>query len=107
MLRLLLGRTGALVLTLLAASVVVFLLLDVLPGDPAAIMLGTNARPDTLAALRHQLGLDRPLLMQYVDWITGALSGDLGTSITYGVPAAKLIATETSSTARKSTRHHA
>jgi peptide/nickel transport system permease protein len=92
MLRLLLGRLGSFLLTLLAASAVVFLLLDVLPGDPAAIMLGTNARPDTLAALRHQLGLDRPLLLQYTDWISGALAGDFGTSTTYGVPAAGLIA---------------
>src|SRR5262245_31060408 len=92
MLRLLLGRLGSFLLTLLAASVVVFILLDILPGDPAAILLGTSARPDTLAALRHQLGLDRALVLQYADWIGGALSGDLGKSITYGVPVSGLIA---------------
>ena len=92
MLRLLLGRLGSFILTLLAASVVVFILLDILPGDPAAILLGTSARPDTLAALHHQLGLDRPLILQYLAWIGGALTGDLGTSITYGVPVSGLIA---------------
>ena len=92
MLRLLLGRLGSFLVTLLAASVVVFVVLDILPGDPAAILLGTNARPDTLAALHHQLGLDRPLILQYLAWIGGALTGDLGTSITYGVPVSGLIA---------------
>jgi peptide/nickel transport system permease protein len=92
MLRLLLGRLGSFIVTLLAASVVVFILLDILPGDPAAILLGTSARPDTLAALHHQLGLDRPLILQYLAWIGGALTGDFGTSITYGVPVSGLIA---------------
>jgi len=92
MLRLLLGRLGSFLVTLLAASVVVFVVLDILPGDPAAILLGTSARPDTLAALHHQLGLDRPLILQYLGWIGGALTGDLGTSITYGVPVSGLIA---------------
>src|SRR5215472_15901067 len=92
MLRLLLGRLGSFLVTLLAASVVVFVVLDVLPGDPAAILLGTNARPDTLAALRHQLGLDRPLILQYLDWIGGVLTGDLGDSVTYGVTVGGLIA---------------
>jgi peptide/nickel transport system permease protein len=91
MLRLLSGRLGALILTLLATSLVVFVVLDILPGDPAAILLGTSARPDTLAALRHHLGLDRPLIVQYLAWIGGALLGDLGTSITYGVPVGGLI----------------
>ena len=92
MLRLLLGRLGSFIVTLLAASVIVFVVLDILPGDPAAILLGTSARPDTLAALRHQLGIDRPLILQYLDWIGGALTGDLGNSITYGVPVSGLIA---------------
>ena len=92
MLRLLLGRLGSFAVTLAAASVVVFVVLDVLPGDPAAILLGTNARPDTLAALRHQLGLDRPLILQYLDWVGGVLTGDLGNSVTYGVPVGGLIA---------------
>ncbi|MEA2779811.1 MAG: peptide/nickel transport system permease protein [Rhodospirillaceae bacterium] len=90
--RLILGRLASFAVTLLASSVIVFIVLDILPGDPAAILLGTSARPDTLAALRHQLGLDRPLLLQYLDWIGGALTGDFGTSVTYGVPVGSLIA---------------
>ena len=60
MLRLLLGRLGSFIVTLLAASVIVFVVLDILPGDPAAILLGTAAKPDTIAALERQLGLDQP-----------------------------------------------
>ena len=92
MLRLFLGRFGSFALTLLAASVLVFVILEVLPGDPAAILLGTNARPDTLAALRHQLNLDRPLILQYFIWVGGLLTGDFGDSLTYGVPVVGLIA---------------
>ncbi len=91
MTRLLLRRGAGLVLTLLAASVIVFVVLDVLPGDPAALMLGTGARPDTLAALRHQLGLDQPPVWRYLLWLAGLLHGDLGLSFTYHVPVAALI----------------
>jgi peptide/nickel transport system permease protein len=71
---------------------VIFLVMDVLPGDPAAVMLGTSATADTLSALRHAMGLDQPLLARYLHWIVGACRGDLGTSFTYGVPVAGLIA---------------
>ncbi|WP_198598308.1 ABC transporter permease [Mangrovicella endophytica] len=91
MLRPVLTRLLGLVLTLLAISAAVFLVMSVLPGDPAAIMLGTSARPDTLAALRSELGLDRPLPLRYAAWLTGLLTGDLGRSVTYGVPVAKLV----------------
>ena len=84
-------RCIGLLLTLLAASLVVFLVLEVLPGDPATLMLDTSARPDTLAALRHQMGLDRPAWVRYVTWILGMLHGDFGTSYTYSVPVAELI----------------
>ncbi len=77
--------------SLFAASLLVFLVLSVLPGDPAALMLGTNARDDTLAALRAQMGLDRPLWLQYLAWVGGLLRGDFGVSFTYGVPVAELI----------------
>lgn len=87
----LLRRLVVLVLTLLAASILVFLALRVLPGDPAAVMLGTDARPDTLAALRHELGLDRPLAIQWLSWIGGLLHLDLGTSHAYRVPVAGLV----------------
>ncbi|MDX1607375.1 MAG: ABC transporter permease, partial [Candidatus Competibacterales bacterium] len=57
-----------------------------------ALMLGLNAQPDTLAALRAQLGLDRPLAVRYLDWVGGLLQGDLGVSYTYGRPVSTLIA---------------
>jgi len=85
-------RLTVLVFTLLAASLVVFLVLEVLPGDPAAVMLGVNAQEDTLAALRSQLGLDRPAWQRYLLWIAGLLQGDLGRSFTYDVPVRSLIA---------------
>ena len=84
-------RLLILLLTLLAASVVVFVVLQILPGDPAALMLGTGAREDTLAALRQRLGLDAPLLLRYGRWIGGMLTGEFGVSYTYGVPVADLI----------------
>ena len=59
-------RLVAAAVTLAAASVVVFVVLEVLPGDPALLMLGTEARPDTLAALREQMGLDRPAPVRYL-----------------------------------------
>ena len=91
MLRYFTGRLISLILTTLAASVIVFLLMQVLPGDPAAIMLGINAQPDTLAALQKQLGLDAPLIVRYFNWITGFPVGDFGTSYTYSVPISELI----------------
>ena len=66
MLTLVARRLGSLVLTLAAVSILIFLVMDVLPGDPAAIMLGTSASPDTLAALRQELGLDQPLPVRYL-----------------------------------------
>jgi len=87
----LLGRLASLILSLIAASVVIFLVLEVVPGDPAQFMLGLNAQPDTLAALREQLGLDQPMLIRYVNWVVGMLHGDFGTSYTYRVPVSELI----------------
>jgi len=92
MLTLIARRLGSLMLTLAAVSALIFVVMDVLPGDPAAIMLGTSASPDTLAALRHELGLDQPLLVRYFLWLGSLITGDLGTSYTYGVPVAGLIA---------------
>ncbi|CCI82853.1 ABC transporter permease [Corynebacterium otitidis] len=73
-----LGRAAAL---LAAASVVVFVLLRVLPGDPAAVALGVNATDEEVAELSARLGLDRPLIVQYLDWVGGLLTGDLGVSL--------------------------
>lgn len=85
-------RIAALLLTLLVASIVVFAVMEVLPGDPAALMLGVNARADTLAALRAEMGLDQPLILRYLSWLGGLLSGNLGTSYTYNIPISQLIA---------------
>jgi peptide/nickel transport system permease protein len=84
-------RLPILLATLLAASIVVFVVLQILPGDPAALILGTGAREDTLAALRHSLRLDAPWWLRYARWIGGMLTGDFGVSFTYGVPVADLI----------------
>ena len=93
MLRLLLGRLGSFVVTLLAASVIVFVVLDILPGDPAAILLGTSARARHARGARHQLGLDRPPDPAISRPGSAArFTGDLGNSITYGVPVSGLIA---------------
>lgn len=91
MIAILARRLVALALTLLAVSALVFFVMDVLPGDPAAIMLGTSASPDTLAALRHELGLDQPLLFRYFAWLADALRGEFGTSYVYDVPVADLL----------------
>jgi peptide/nickel transport system permease protein len=85
-------RAASLALTLLAVSAAIFLVLDVLPGDPVAIMLGTSARPDTLAALRAELGLDQPALWRYLAWLGGLLHADFGMSVTYSLPVRNLIA---------------
>ena len=87
----LLRRLGVLLATVLAASLVVFLVLQIIPGDPAAVMLGLNATPDQLATLHHQLGLDRPAWIRYVAWLGQLATGQLGDSYTYGTPVADLI----------------
>lgn len=86
-----LGRLVSLILSLIAASIVIFLVLEVVPGDPAQFMLGLNATPEATAALRTALGLDGPLLERYFNWVLGLLHGDFGISYTYKVPVAKLI----------------
>ncbi len=92
MLLFVLRRFVALVATLLATAAVAFFLLEVIPGDPALDMLGTEVREDTLAALRTQLGLDRPMWVRFIEWIGGLLTGDLGMSYRYRVPVSELIA---------------
>jgi peptide/nickel transport system permease protein len=91
MIALLPRRLAGLAITLVVVSLLIFAVMDMLPGDPASIMLGTSASPETLAALRHELGLDQPLLLRYGQWLAGVFSGDLGKSYTYGVPVAGLI----------------
>jgi len=78
--------------TLLFASLVVFLVTEIVPGDPAAFMMGLNADPSAVAALRAELGLDVPAVTRYLDWLGGMLRGDFGLSYTYRVPVADLVA---------------
>lgn len=92
MLRYALRRLASLALSLIAASVVVFAAIEIAPGDPASYMLGMNAQPDTVAALREALGLNAPPLTRYFQWVWGMLHGDFGISYTYRVPVAELIA---------------
>ncbi|MCA0995137.1 ABC transporter permease [Alloyangia pacifica] len=87
-----LKRLTALALSLLAASLVIFLVVEVAPGDPASYMLGMNAQPDTVAALRSELGLDLPKWQRYLSWLGGMLAGDFGTSYTYRTPVAQMVA---------------
>ncbi len=85
-------RMISLILSLAVASLVIFLVVEVAPGDPARYMLGINARPDTVAALRAELGLDVPRVERYLAWIGGMLTGDFGTSYTYRAPVTEMIA---------------
>ena len=85
-------RLVSLGLSLAVASLVIFMAIEVVPGDPAAFMLGLNAEPDTIAALRAELGLEGSLLERYGTWITGMLTGDFGVSYTYRVPVGELVA---------------
>ena len=82
MIRLILSRIGLGLLTLLAVSVVIFVLTQILPGDVASSVLGQSATPETLAAYRHELGLDRPAVVRYVVWLAGVLHGDFGVALT-------------------------
>jgi ABC-type dipeptide/oligopeptide/nickel transport system permease component/ABC-type transport system substrate-binding protein len=86
------GRAAVMAVTLLAASVVVFAIIQVVPGDPAAYMLGLNANPEAVANLRHQMGLEGPAPHRYLAWLLGMLHGDLGVSYTYQTPVAGLVA---------------
>jgi peptide/nickel transport system permease protein len=74
-------RLGWLVVSLVVASILVFTVVNVLPGDAAAVILGTSATPESLAALRHQLGLDQPGWLRYLQWVGGMLRSDFGSSL--------------------------
>jgi len=70
---------------------VVFAVLEILPGDPALLMLGMNATPEALAAMREQMGLNEPVLIRYFAWVAGLLTGDFGRSFTYSSQVSDLI----------------
>jgi peptide/nickel transport system substrate-binding protein len=84
-------RIGILGATLLAATAIVFVIVQIVPGDPVRYMMGMESDPANVAALRHQLGLDAPAWQRYFSWITGMLRGDFGVSYTYRVPVGPLV----------------
>ncbi|MCC6000989.1 MAG: ABC transporter permease [Pararhodobacter sp.] len=84
-------RTLGFVLTLITVSVVVFAVMNVLPGDPALTILGIEATDEALDNLRRQLGLNDPVHVRYLNWVGGALTGDFGTSHSFRVPVSELI----------------
>lgn len=92
MLRYTFKRFLSLLISLIVASVVIFVVIEIAPGDPASFMLGMNAQPETLAALRTELGLDQSKPARYVSWVTGLMQGDFGTSYTYRTPVSEMIA---------------
>jgi peptide/nickel transport system substrate-binding protein len=86
------GRLGVLVATLLAATAIVFVIVQIVPGDPVRYMMGLQADPDIVAATRRELGLDIAPAQRYLHWIGGLLRGDFGRSFTYRIPVGELIA---------------
>jgi peptide/nickel transport system permease protein len=87
-----LRRVLTLLATLVGASVIIFLVLDALPGNAAQMLMGADASADAVRALTVKLGLDQPLAVRYLQWIKGLLVGDLGNSYVYGTPVGSLIA---------------
>lgn len=85
-------KIGTLLLTMVLVSLFVFLSFSYISGDAAERMLGTEATPERLAALRAELGLDKPMAVRYVEWFAALLRGDMGVSYHYRLPVAQLIA---------------
>lgn len=92
MLRYALKRLFSLYISLAVASLVIFTVIEIAPGDPALFMLGINAQQDTLAALRAELGLDQTNAQRYLTWVAGMVQGDFGTSYQYRTPVSQMIA---------------
>ena len=84
-------RLGLLALVMAIVSVLIFGIVQVLPGDVAVMILGTSATPADLTALRQRLGLDRPAALRYADWVSGAVRGEWGVSLLYQVPVRPLV----------------
>lgn len=87
-----LRKIVSLIASLAFASLAIFAIVEITPGDPAAYMLGINAQEETVAALRAQLGLDVPVWQRYLAWVGGMLTGDFGLSYTYRTPVAEMVA---------------
>lgn len=86
------GRLGVFALSLLGASLLIFLVCQALPGDPARTIAGEGASPAEIAAIAHRLGTDRPWPVRYGEWLAGVLHGDFGRSFASGVPVSELVA---------------
>lgn len=86
------GRIITAVFTLWLVSLLIFLVFQVLPGNPAQIILGAEAAPEQVAALEKELGLDRPVFLRYLHWLGGVFRGDLGNSLRYAQPVRRLMA---------------
>lgn len=91
MLHYLLSRIISLLLSLAVASLVIFFVIEIIPGDPASFMLGLNASPETVASLKAELGLDQTPMIRYFNWVSGLVVGDFGISYTYKVPISELV----------------
>lgn len=85
-------RAGSALITLLLVSIVIFTISGLLPGDAAQETLGQSATPEQIAALRHEMGLDRPALTRYSDWLAGIVRGDPGQSLVANMPVREIIA---------------
>lgn len=91
MIRLIVSRLAGGLLTLLVASILIFAIVEILPGDAATAFLGRDASDEAAAALRAEFGLDRPVTVRYAEWISGFVRGDLGRSVANDVPVSELI----------------
>lgn len=89
---LLLRRFFSMIITTALVVVMIFLIFRIIPGDPVLIILGTEAEESQIEALRQKLGTDRPLAEQFIRWVRGALSGDLGESLRFSQPVSRMIA---------------
>lgn len=89
--RYILKRAGVFILTLFVISVLVFFAFQVIPGDPTARMLGTQATPEKVLALQEELGLNNPGIVRYFNWLKGFVTGDFGISYSYNMPVSELI----------------
>lgn len=87
-----LKKVCALIITLLMVSLLAFLAFQIIPGDPTTEILGTEATPEAKAELRSELGLDRPVMLRYLEWLTDFVHGDMGTSYSYRMPVRDMVA---------------
>jgi len=84
-------KLGTMIVTLLLVSCIAFFTFQIIPGDAVTTILGTNATPEREAQLRTELGLDKPVGIRYINWITSFIKGDLGTSYQYDMPVSALL----------------